>query len=129
MLSGGFVLVLALLIWSEISRRTRGFREISPADAVPMINKGDTVVVDISPPAEFNQGHIVGARNYPPSRFSKPDKELEKLKNSPVLVVCKSGQTALATASALVKLGVPDVAVLKGGMTQWKSDNYPITRK
>jgi len=129
MLSGGFILVLALLVWGEISRRVRGFKEISPADAVPLINRGDTMVVDISPPADFNQGHIVGARNYPPSRFSKPDKELEKLKESPVLVVCKSGQTALTTAAAIVKLGASDVSVLKGGMAQWKSDNYPITRK
>jgi rhodanese-related sulfurtransferase len=129
MLSGGFVLVLGMLIWSEVSRRTRGFREVVPAEAVPMINKGDTVVVDISPPAEFNAGHIIGAKNFTPSRFSKPDKDLEKLKGASVLVVCKNGQTALSAAASLVKLGAADVAVLKGGMTQWKSDNFPITRK
>ena len=129
MLSGGFVLVLGMLIWSEISRRTRGFREIPPAEAVPMINRGDTIVVDISPPAEFNAGHIIGATNYAPSRFSKPDPELEKLKGASVLVVCKNGQTALSAAASLVKLGASDVAVLKGGMSQWKSDNFPITKK
>jgi rhodanese-related sulfurtransferase len=129
MLSGGFVVVLGLLIWTEISRRTRGFKEIGPAEAVPMINSGETVVVDISPAAEFNQGHIVGARNYTASRLTKPDKELEKLKGASVLVVCKNGQTALPAAASLVKLGAARVAVLKGGMTQWKSDNYPVTKK
>lgn len=129
LLFGGFIAVLGMLVWGEIARRTRGFREISPAAAVPMLNAGKTVVVDISPPADFNSGHIVGAKNYAPSRFSKPDKDLEKLKDASVLVVCKNGQTAMPVASALVKLGAADVAVLKGGMTAWKSDNYPVTRK
>jgi len=117
-----------LLIWSEISRRTQGYREIGPAQAVPLINQGDTVIVDISPAADFAKGHIVGARNYMPSRFAKPDGEVQKLKGKPVLVVCKNGQTALSAAAALAKLGAGPVAVLKGGMSQWKSDNYPVTR-
>lgn len=128
LLSGGFVAVLLMLIWSEFSRRTQGYREISPGQAVPLINQGNTVVVDISPAAEFDKGHIVGARNIAPSRFAKPDGEIEKLKGKPVLVVCKNGQTALSTAAALVKLGAAPVTVLKGGMSQWKSDNYPVTR-
>jgi rhodanese-related sulfurtransferase len=128
LLSGGFVAVLGMLAWSEFSRRAQGFVELSPAQAVPLINAGDTQVVDISPAAEFNKGHIVGAKNFAPSRFAKPDPEVEKLQSAPVLVVCKSGQSALQAAAALVKLGVPKVAVLKGGMTQWKSDNYPVTR-
>ncbi|NIP17061.1 MAG: rhodanese-like domain-containing protein [Xanthomonadales bacterium] len=128
LLSGGFVAVLLMLLWTEISRRTRGFKELSPVQAVPMINNGRTVVVDISPPAEFNKGHIVGARNFAPSRFANPDAEVAKIAEKPVLVACKSGQTAQATAAALVKMGAPEVVVLKGGMTQWKADNYPVTR-
>jgi rhodanese-related sulfurtransferase len=128
LLSGAFVAVLLMLVWSELSRRTRGFRELPPMQVVPLINNGRTVVVDISPPAEFNKGHIVGARNFAPSRFTKPDQEIEKLAGNPVVVVCKNGQTALQTAASLVKLGAEDVVVMKGGMTQWKSDNYPVTR-
>ena len=128
LLSGGFVVVLVLLVWSELARRTQGYREIGPAQAVPLINQGETVIVDISPAAEFDRGHIVGARNLAPSRFSKPDGEVQKLKGKPVLVVCKNGQTALSAAAALAKLGAGPVAVLKGGMAQWKSDNCPVTR-
>ena len=127
LLSGGFVAVFLLLIWTEISRRIRGFRELSPVQAVPLINSGNTAVVDISPPAEFNKGHIVGAKNYAPSSFSGPGADIGKLKDRTVLVACKNGQTALTTAAALVKMGAGDVAVLKGGMTQWKADDYPVT--
>ena len=127
LLSGGFVAVLLLLIWTEISRHTRGFRELSPVQAVPLINNGKTVVVDISPPAEFNKGHIVGAKNYAPSSFTGPGREIGKLKDRTVLVACKNGQAASQTAAALVKMGAGDVVVIKGGMAQWKSDNYPVT--
>lgn len=127
LLFGGFVAVLLMLIWTEISRRTQGFREMSPAQAIPMINDKDTVVVDVSASADFHKGHIVGARNFLPSRFKSPDAEVEKLAKSNILVACKSGQTATAAASALVKLGAERVAVLKGGMLAWTGDNYPVT--
>ena len=128
LLSGGFVAVFLLLIWSEISRHTRGFSELVPAQAVPLINDSNTVVVDVSASADFSKGHIVGAKNILPSRFKSPDSELEKMAGKNVLVACKTGQTAQAAAATLVKLGAANVAVLKVGMTQWLADNYPVTR-
>ncbi|MBT8063039.1 MAG: rhodanese-like domain-containing protein, partial [Gammaproteobacteria bacterium] len=72
MLSSGFVLVLLALVWTEISRRTQGFSELTPAQAVPLINRADTVILDVSASAEYGKGHIVGARHVPPSRLDKP---------------------------------------------------------
>ncbi len=127
LLSGGFIVVFLILIWTEITRRTQGFTEVTPVQAIPLINDKNTVVVDVSAPADFHKGHIVDARNYLPSRFSNPDAEIQKLAGQNILVTCKSGQTAMTAASALVKLGAARVAVLKGGMMQWTSDNYPVT--
>jgi rhodanese-related sulfurtransferase len=128
LLSGGFVAALLLLAWAEISRHTRGFTELTPVQAIPLINDGNTVVVDICASADFHKGHIVGARNILPSRFKDPDAEIQKLAGKNVLVVCKTGQTAQAAAATLVRAGAARVAVLKGGMTQWKADKYPVTR-
>lgn len=128
LLSGAFVLVLLALIWSEVSRHTRGFAELTPAQAVPVINREGTVVVDVSSSADFARGHIVNARNIKPSRLAKQDAEVQKLLDKNLLVVCKNGQAAPAAASALVRMGASQVAVLKGGMMQWNSDNYPVTR-
>jgi len=128
LLSVGFVGVFLLLVWTEISRRAQGFAELAPAQAIPLINSQDTVVVDVSASADFNKGHIIGAKNFLPSRFKNPDAEIGKLAGRDVVVTCKTGQTAQAAAAALVKLGAGRVAVLKGGMTQWMADNYPVTR-
>jgi rhodanese-related sulfurtransferase len=129
LLVGGFAAVLALLVWTEVMRRLRGVRELSPAQAVPWINDPNAVIVDVSPVAEFNRGHIVNARNVQPSRLANPDADIKKLRDKKVLVVCKSGQTAGASAQSLRKLGVAEVAVLKGGMAQWRSDQFPVTSK
>jgi rhodanese-related sulfurtransferase len=129
LLSGGFVAVLGMLVWTELSRKIQGLKELTPAQAVPWINDPQAVVVDISPTADFNKGHIVDARSIPPSRLEESDPEVKKLKGKKVLVVCRSGQTATQAAAKLAKTGVAEVAVLKGGMAQWNSDQYPVTRK
>lgn len=125
----GFLAVLGLLVWTEVMRKLRGVAELSPAQAVPWINDPNAVVVDISAAADFNRGHIVNARNLPPSRLAKPDAEILKLKDRKLLVVCKSGQTAVTAAQSLRKLGATEVAILKGGMTQWRSEQFPVTTK
>ena len=129
LLVGGFVAVLVLLVWTEIRRSFQGLQELSPAQAVPWINDENAVIVDISPVADFNKGHIVNARNIQASHLANPDAELLKLKDKKLLVVCRSGQTAMAAAANLKKMGAEQVAVLKGGMAQWKNDQFPVTSK
>jgi rhodanese-related sulfurtransferase len=129
LLVGGFVAVLVLLVWTEIRRSFQGLQELSPAQAVPWINDENAVIVDISPVADFNKGHIVNARNIQASHLANPDAELLKLKDKKLLVVCRSGQTAMAAAANLKKMGAEQVAVLKGGMVQWKNDQFPVTSK
>lgn len=129
LLVGGFVAVFLLLLWTEARRRLGGLLELSPAQAVPWINDGDAVIVDISPVADFNKGHIVNAHNIQASHLAKPDAEVEKLKDKKLLVVCRTGQTAMAAAGNLRKMGAEHVAVLKGGMAAWRSDQFPVTSK
>lgn len=129
LLVGGFVAVLVLLIVTEIRRSVQGLLELSPAQAVPWMNDESTVIIDISPVADFNKGHIVNARNMQASHLANPDAELLKLKDKKLLVVCRTGQTAVAAAASLKKMGAEQVAVLKGGMAQWRSDQFPVTTK
>jgi rhodanese-related sulfurtransferase len=129
LLVGGFVAVLLVLVVTELKRRTQGFLELTPAQAVPWMNAGDAVIVDISPVADFNRGHIVNARNFQPSRLADPDAEILKLKDHKLLVVCRSGNTAYPAAANLKKIGASEVAILKGGMAAWRSDQLPVTTK
>ena len=125
LLSGGFVLVVVLIIASEIAMRLQGFSQLSTAAAVQMINRENAQVIDISSQADFTRGHIASARHIAASQLEKSGSDTEKLRQNPVLLVCKSGQTATGLAAKLLKMGYPQVAVLKGWRTQWKADNYP----
>jgi rhodanese-related sulfurtransferase len=129
LLVGGFIVVLGLLVWTELMRKIQGLAELTPAEAVPWINDPEAVIIDISSLADFNKGHIVNARHILPSRLATPDAEVQKLQDSKLLVVCKSGQTAISAAGNLRKMGAGDVAVLKGGMAAWRSDQFPVTTK
>mgnify|MGYP001074531998 CR=1 FL=1 len=128
MLVAGFAAVLLMLMWTELSRHTRGYSELTPIQAVHMINQKKTLIVDISAAADFAKGHLAGAKHIALSRFSSKDPDIDKMKTGPVLVVCKNGMTAHQAAAKLVKMGVADVAVLKGGTTQWIADQYPLAR-
>lgn len=128
-LVAGFAAVALLLIWTEIGRLTRGYTELTPALAVQKINQNKATIVDISAAADFANSHLSGSKHIALSRFSKPDPEIESLKSGPVLVVCKNGVSAHQAAARLVKLGATDVAVLKGGITQWIADQYPVESK
>lgn len=129
LLVGGFVAVFLMLVWTELKRRSQGFLELTPAQAVPWMNDGDAVIIDISPMADFNRGHIVNARHVLPSKLATPDTELQKLKDKKLLVVCRNGNTAIPAAANLRKMGAEQVAVLKGGMTAWRNDQFPVTSK
>ncbi len=124
----GFVAIVLVLIWTEISKYTRGYTELTPVQAVQKINQGSPTIVDISAAADFSKGHLAGSKNIALSRFNQPDPEIDKIKSDAVLVVCKNGQTAHSAAAKLVKLGGTDVAVLKGGITQWSADQYPLAK-
>ena len=128
MLVAGFAGIILLLIWTEISKYTRGYTEITPLQAVQKINQGQMSIVDISTAADFAKGHLAGSKHIVLSRFSKSDPDLEKMKSGPVLVVCKNGQSAHQAAAKLVKSGAADVAVLKGGTAQWMADQYPLAK-
>lgn len=128
-LTGGFVAVLVFWLYTEFKRRFQGFKELTPAQAVSMINREAAVVVDVSAQADFAKGHIVDAIHIPPSQLDAAEAKLAKFRDKPLLVVDKAGQTAGQAASRLLKLGFGDVAVLKGGMAQWANDQFPVTHE
>ncbi|KAA9131853.1 rhodanese-like domain-containing protein [Marinihelvus fidelis] len=128
LLSGGFLAVLVLLVATEVMRRGQRFRTLGPAEAVAFMNRNNAAVLDVSSAADFNRGHILGARNVPVSALDNPDKQVAKLVSGPLLVVCKNGQAAPQAAQKLIKAGAEDVVVLRGGMAQWASDQFPVTR-
>jgi rhodanese-related sulfurtransferase len=121
-----FVIILVALVFGEIKRLTQKYKDINPSELTLLINRENALVVDISPHANFEQGHIPGARHVAMSQFDPENKDLAKAKELPVVVVCRSGQTAKGAAARLVKAGFTRVHLLHGGMASWRQANMPM---
>lgn len=127
LLVGAFLLVLTAWIAYEV--RNSAASGVTSGQATQLINREDAVVVDTREAGDFKAGHIAGARNIPQSRIDDSMRELEKVKDKPIIVVCKNGQSAGITVAKLAKAGLPRVLKLKGGMMQWQADGLPVVKK
>jgi hydroxyacylglutathione hydrolase len=76
-------------------------------------------VVDVRRPAEFEQGHIPGARLKPLAQLKKSVGDLDR--GRPVVVHCKSGYRSSIATSILKQEGFREVMNLIGGFDAWKT--------
>ncbi len=128
LLAGLFVAVLVAWLAWEVARLGRKWKEIGTLEAVRLINREDPLIIDVSNSADFAKAHINGAVHMPPSRIEAGNQQLLKQKERPLLLYCQRGQIAPQMANRLVKLGFAQVYMLSGGLTQWASDNQPVSR-
>lgn len=122
-------IVIILLIQDLIDTATRKHKTVSPSEAVVIMNKDETVIVDVREPNEFAEGHIQGAINMPFSKIGERAAELDPHKNAPIIVNCQSGTRSLAAGKKLTELGFTQVYELKGGLFAWKDQNLPMSKK
>ncbi len=128
MLSLALAGLTVALIATEIGRLFRGYKALKPAELTRMINNGGTTVIDLSAAAEFEKGHIAGSRNVIPSQLTPTHKLLASARQSPVVLVCRSGNASNTAAKALKKAGFEQVFVLDGGLPSWQAADLPLVK-
>ena len=128
MLSAAFVGLTVAIIVTEIRRLTRGYRALKPAELTQLMNAGGAVVVDLSSSSDFEKGHIAGSRNVQPSQFGPEHKLVVNAKQSPVMLVCRTGTASETAAKALKKAGFEQVSVLDGGIPSWQQAELPLVK-
>ncbi|MCW4150966.1 rhodanese-like domain-containing protein [Halomonas janggokensis] len=127
LLVGAFV--LALIAWIVYETRSASTHALTATEATQLINREDAVVLDIRESKDFKTGHIAGARNIPQSSLDSRMNELNKVKDKPIIVACKHGQSSGAAQAKLAKAGFERAFKLKGGMAQWQADGLPVVKK
>jgi len=123
MLSAAWVVLATLLI---ISFTNTSSKVIGAQEVTMMINREKATVIDIRSKADFNKGHLLGSINIPASEIKNADKELEKHKQNPIVLVDANGMQASAAAQQLQKTGFTQVSRLQGGIVSWTNDNLPV---
>lgn len=121
--------VITLIIITELRRFTQGYKVVSPADAVLLINKENALVLDVREANEHSQGSIIGSKHIALSTLPQNIDSLDVDKDKPILVCCKMGNRSSQACKLLLKNSYTKVFGLKGGITAWINEQLPITKK
>ena len=127
-LSLGLAGLTVALVYNEVSGLFRGYKGLQPAGLTALVNRDNALVVDLRPSADFEKGHVPGAKNVQMSQFDPENKQLAAARALPVVLVCKAGQTSGAAAKRLRKAGFEHVYVLDGGIGAWQQAGLPLTK-
>ncbi len=73
------------------------------------------------PAADFHKGHIINSLNIPMNGFSNQLATLEKHKQRPIIIGCRSGAQSASACQILRKQGYEQVYNLRGGILAWQS--------
>jgi len=120
--------VLALLIWPVLRQLMYGITSVGVNQALGLINRQAGVLVDVREPAEHPSGRIPNAILLPLSGLKGRLAELEKFKNRPIVLYCRSGQRSSRAAVILRKHGFASVHNLAGGILAWQAENMPMEK-
>ncbi len=123
-LVGIWAAFLVALLWDN---NRRNGQTVSTAEATTMINRQNALVLDIRDKADFKAGHLVNAVNIPYASRAQRMSELDKERERPIVLVCKTGQTVSMAGKMLREKGFNAVR-MKGGMMEWNSQNLPVVK-
>ena len=121
-------LILAMLSHSLYRDITKKHKKIIPARAVALMNSNEVIVVDVREAKEFNENHIGESRHIPLDKITDRASELEKFKDKPILLTCKTGARSDLACIKLTKLGFTDLYSLDTGIDGWLEANLPISK-
>ncbi len=128
MLSLALVGLTVAIIATEIARLFRGYKSLKPGELTQLINAGNAVVIDLSAASDFEKGHIAGSRNVQPAQLTPAHKLLASAKQSPVVLLCRTGNASATAAKALKKAGFEQVYVLDGGLPSWQAADLLLVK-
>lgn len=118
----------AMLLWPLLSRGAGGVANVSPNEAVLLMNRSNAIVLDVRDDAEFAAGHITDAKHIPLAKLAERIKELEKFKGKPILVHCQGGVRSSKACDILRKNEFTKLHNLQGGLNAWVAAKLPVVK-
>jgi rhodanese-related sulfurtransferase len=117
-----------MLFWSFFGNRIRGIKEVDTIAALQLINHKDALVLDVREEAEYATGHLLNAKLIPAGKLLQRIGEIEKYRERPIVVVCRSGQRSATVTADLSKSGFAQVYTLEGGVNAWVKASLPLEK-
>ena len=111
------LMVLGYLGYVGISRwlQNRYLKKLSQDEFIKGYRKAQ--LIDVREEKEFNNGHILGARNIPASQLRMRFSEIRK--DKPVYLYCEGSVRSRQAARFLKRKGYNQLNYLDGGFKKW----------
>lgn len=120
-----FLAITVLLIGGELRQRLGNIKDVDPGEATRLLNHENAIMVDMRTDREYRDGHIINAVHAPADGAAAT---LQKYRDRPLIVYCRTGQQSARFTGQLNKQGFAPVYHLKGGLTAWQQANLPLSR-
>lgn len=117
-----------MLFWSFFGNRIRGIKDVETVEALQLINHKNALVLDVREESEYKSGHILNAKWIPLGKLADRTGELERYRDQPVVVVCRSGNRSATACSLLGKKGFTQAVNLAGGVMAWEKSSLPLEK-
>ena len=117
-----------MLLWSYFGNRLRGVKEVNGVAALQLINHKNALILDVRQENEFNAGHILNAKLIPLGKLKERIGELERHRERPIVVYCRSGQRSATACALLGKQGFGLAYNLAGGVLAWQKASLPLQK-
>lgn len=103
-----------------------GLEAIPRAELARRMKRGDVVVLDVRPAAEFDAGHIAGARSVPIAELDRRLKEIPKSRQ--VVAYCR-GRYCVYADQAVRKLRRKGFRAsrMEDGFPEWREEGLPVS--
>lgn len=124
-----FVIMFIIILVYERMAQGQNKNAVSAHEAVHLLNKSKSLVLDLRSEAAFASGHIIKSRHFPLKTLSKEIKSLQKFKAKTVILVAASTQDAMQAMKLLTKAGFENVLTIKGGLRAWQDAKLPLEKK
>jgi rhodanese-related sulfurtransferase len=118
----------AMLFWSFFGNRIRGIKEVDHIAAMQLINHKNALILDVREQGEYDAGHILNSKLISLGKLAGRIGELEKYRERPIVVVCRSGQRSASACAFLGKQGFAQAYNLSGGVMAWQKASLPLEK-
>ncbi len=96
-----FSLSGVMLVWQTIGKMMGGWLKIGTLEVTRLMNTGNALVLDVRDNSEFNGGRIPRSKNIPLAEIDKRLDEINKFKDKPVIVTCRTTNRSGSAARLL----------------------------
>lgn len=100
--------------------------QLTPQDASELVNDTFVTILDVRTINEYKAGHIGKAIVIPVQELQERVSEIEHLKNSKVLVYCRTGVRSKKALQILQQNGFSQLYHLEKGIRLWTQEGFKI---